>query len=238
MMLTNPAGGDPAFRPAAAIVANAAPVQEDGQVGGRVMLLKPVTGAVRMDGRVVRQECTAIVVTHPGAANHLRSVMAAIREWGIDYVKADFLYVGCLRGAAARRRQRGRAYRRGLRLIRDAIGPEATLLGCGAPALPSVGLTDAMRVGPDIAGGGLSRPSQRNAARNVAARAWQHGRFWSHDADCLLARPGVQCRESWAETVRRFGGLRSSGDGLAELDAWGLETTRQLMVPSAAEPLV
>ncbi|HEY7015708.1 MAG TPA: glycoside hydrolase family 36 protein [Streptosporangiaceae bacterium] len=204
----------------------------------------PATAEPVSAGRVVRQECTAIDVTHPGAANHLRSVIEAIREWGVDYVKADFLYAGACEGRRHDEVSGVEAYRRGLRLIRDAIGPEATLLGCGAPVLPSVGLVDAMRVGPDIAvsyeppGGGPSKPSQRNAARNVAARAWQHGRFWINDSDCLLARPGVQRRESWAETVRRFGGLRSSGDGLAELDAWGLETTRQLMVPSAAEPLV
>jgi alpha-galactosidase len=204
----------------------------------------PATGEPVLAGRVVRQDCAALDFTHPGAARWLRSVMAEIREWGVDYVKADFLYAGACEGRRHDEVSGVEAYRRGLRLIRDAIGPDATLLGCGAPVLPSVGLVDAMRVGPDIAvgyeppGGGLSKPSQRNAARNVAARAWQHGRFWINDADCLLARPEVQRRESWAETVRRFGGLRSSGDGLAELDDWGLETTRQLMVPSAAEPLV
>jgi alpha-galactosidase len=48
----------------------------------------------------------------------------------------------------------------------------------------------------------------------------------------------VERREAWAETIRRFGGLRSSGDGLAELDDWGLETTRRLLVPSPAGALV
>jgi hypothetical protein len=56
-------------------------------------------------GRVVRQESTAIDVTGPGAANQLRSVMEAIREWGIDYVKADFLDAG----ACERRRHAGSA---------------------------------------------------------------------------------------------------------------------------------
>jgi alpha-galactosidase len=135
------------------------------------------------------------------------------------------------------------AYRRGLHLIRDAIGSEATLLGCGAPILPSVGLVDAMRVGPDIAasyeppGGHPSKPSQRNATRNVVARGWQQGRFWVNDPDCLMARPDMERREAWARTVAEFGGLRSSGDGLAALDDWGLETTRRLLVPSPTAPL-
>jgi alpha-galactosidase len=202
------------------------------------------TGEPVSAGHVVRQECTALDVTHPGAARYLSGVLATMREWGIDYVKADFLYAGACEGVRHDQVSGVEAYRRGLRLIRDAIGPDATLVGCGAPVLPSVGLVDVMRVGPDIAasyepeGGGPSKPAQRNAVRNVTARAWQHGRFWISDADCLLARPGVERRAAWAETVRRFSGLRSSGDDLAELDAWGLETTRRLMVPSATGPLV
>jgi len=116
------------------------------------------------------------------------------------------------------------------------------LLGCGAPILPSVGLVDAMRVGPDIAvrydppGGHSFKPSQRNDTRNVVARGWQQGRFWVNDTDCLIARPGVERREEWARTVENYGGLRSSGDGLRELDEWGLETTRRLLVPSPTAP--
>jgi hypothetical protein len=34
-------------------------------------------------------------------------------------------------------------------LVREVMGDEAFLLGCGAPILPSVGLVDAMRVSPD-----------------------------------------------------------------------------------------
>jgi alpha-galactosidase len=202
------------------------------------------TGEPVYAGNAVRQECTALDVTHPGAARYLAGVLAAMREWGIDYFKVDFAYAGACEGVRHEDCSGVEAYRRGLQLIREAIGPAPVLVGCGAPILPSVGLVDAMRVGPDIAasyeppGGHPSEPSQRNATRNVVARAWQHGRFWVNDPDCLMARPGVERREAWAETVRRFGGLRSSGDGLAELDDWGLATTRRLLVPSSAEPLV
>jgi alpha-galactosidase len=79
-------------------------------------------------------------------------------------------------------------------------------------------------------------PSQLAATRNTVARAWQHGRFWVNDPDCLMVRPGVERREDWAATVQRFGGVRGSGDGLAGLDAWGLETTRRLLVPSPLAP--
>jgi alpha-galactosidase len=201
------------------------------------------TGEPASAGNVVGQECAALDFTNPGAAKYLGDVLSEMRDWGVDYFKIDFAYAGACEGLRHEDVSGVAAYRHGLRLIRDAIGPTAVLLGCGAPILPSVGLVDAMRVGPDIAasyeppGGHPSMPSQRNATRNVVARAWQHGRFWVNDPDCLMARPGVERREDWAETVRRFGGLRSSGDGLAELDDWGLETTRRLLVPSPTEPL-
>jgi alpha-galactosidase len=202
----------------------------------------PATGDPVYCGTVCGQRCTALDVTHPDAARYLTRVLATMREWGTSYFKIDFVYAGACEG----RRHSGAtpvaAYREGLKLIRDAIGPEAFLLACGAPILPSVGLVDAMRVGPDIAATiepaepNPSLPSQRNAARNVRARAWQHGRFWVNDPDCLMARPGVEGREQWASLVERFGGLRSSGDGLRQLDPWGLETTRRLLTDSTTAP--
>jgi alpha-galactosidase len=194
-------------------------------------------------GTVCRQECTALDVTHPDATAYLSRVLRTMRSWGVDYFKIDFMYAAAYEGRRHEDVTGVQAYQRGLRLIRDAIGPDALLLGCGAPILPSVGLVDAMRVGPDIAvdyepaDGNPSLPSQRAAARNTVARAWQQGRFWVNDPDCLLARPGVQRRKDWAALVERYGGLRSSGDGLRNLDPWGLETTRRLLVPSPTGPI-
>jgi alpha-galactosidase len=126
------------------------------------------------------------------------------------------------------------AYRSGLELIRTAVGDDAYLLGCGAPILPSIGLLDAMRVSPDTGPryepphGDLTAPAGRSAIVTGTGRAWQHGRWWVNDPDCLLARPGVERREELARHVERYGGLRSASDRIASLDAWGVETTRRL----------
>ena len=61
------------------------------------------------------------------------------------------------------------------------------------------------------------------------ARAWQHGRLWSNDCDCLIVRPEVERREQWADTVERYGGLISASDRIADLDEWGMDTTRRLL---------
>ena len=191
------------------------------------------------------QRLFSLDATHPGAEAYLREVFGTFANLGIDYFKIDFIYAGAMDGRRADGALSGvEAYRHGLRVIREAIGPDAYLLGCGAPILPSVGLVDAMRVGPDIAhhyepmDGDLSQPSQRAAAQNTRARAWQHGRFWVNDADCLVAAPHVERREEWAGVVEEFSGLRASSDRLRALDEWGLETTRRLLRRGLTTPFV
>jgi len=184
-------------------------------------------------GRNWDQDLLALDVTHPGAAAWLAEVFASLASTGIDYFKIDFIYAGALEGERHDDVEALEAYRRGLELIRGAIGPEAYLLGCGAPVLPSVGLVDAMRISPDVApqyespDSDLSRPSQRAAVLTGRGRQWQHGRFWVNDPDCLLARPAVERREAWAAHVAEVGGLVASSDRLRDLDGWGLETTRR-----------
>ena len=188
-------------------------------------------------------EQAVLDITHPGAEEYLRTVFRTLRAMGIDYFKLDFLYAGALAGQRADDDATPlTAYRRGIEMIREAIGPESYLLGCGAPILPSVGLADAMRVSPDTApkyepyDGDLSMPSQRAAALTGRARAWQHGRFWANDTDCLIVRPQVERRDAWAEHVNRYGGLRSSSDRLRDLDDWGLSTTRRLLRRTPVRP--
>jgi alpha-galactosidase len=179
-------------------------------------------------------------LTHPGVLAYLREVFASLESLGFSYFKVDFLYAGALPGRRHADVPPLTAYRDGVRAIREAIGPEAYLLGCGAPILPSVGLFDAMRISADTAphyeppDGDLSKPGQRSAALSCEGRAFQHGRFWVNDPDCLIVRPAVERREEWAETVALYGGLIASSDRLADLDEWGLETTRRLLssVPS------
>lgn len=181
------------------------------------------------------QQLYALDVTHPAAADWLVGVFATFAGLGIDFFKVDFGYAGALPGRRRVDLPAVVAYRHGLELIRAGIGPDAYLLGCGTPILPSIGLVDAMRVGPDItveyepAGGDMSAPAQRSAVRNGVARAFQHGRWWVNDPDCILARPQVQRRADWAAHIERYGGLRGCGDGLSELDGWGVSTTRRLL---------
>ncbi|NJC63392.1 alpha-galactosidase [Planosporangium flavigriseum] len=177
----------------------------------------------------------ALDATHPGARGYLAEVFGRLRAYGIDYFKVDFMYAGALDG---RRHDGSRpldAYRSAVTAIRETIGDDAYLLGCGAPILPSVGLFDAMRISADVAvtyaacDGDACQPSQFGATMSTIGRAWQHGRFWVNDPDCIVARPQIERREEWADVVARYGGLRVSSDRIAMLDDWGLATTRRLL---------
>ena len=46
---------------------------------------------------------------------------------------------------------RERVYRDAVEVIRSAVGDDVYLLACGAPIVPSIGVFDAIRIGPDVA---------------------------------------------------------------------------------------
>lgn len=193
-------------------------------------------------GRMWDQDLAVLDVTHPEAAAHLVNIFATLGALGVTHFKLDFIYAGALAGRRHEDVDPITAYRRGLELIRQGAGAAATLHGCGAPMLPSIGLVDIMRVSPDIAptlhpkAGDISQPSQLGARLTGAAREFLHARWWVNDPDCIMARPEVEAREEWAAHIEATGGLRGSSDPIAALDAWGLVTTRRLMVPTSATP--
>jgi alpha-galactosidase len=128
------------------------------------------------------EQLYALDTTHPAVLDWLDDLMKKIRGWGYDYVKLDFLYAGALPGKRTREMPRETAYRKGLKVIRESLG-DAYLLTCGAPILPSIGLCDGMRVGPDVAGHFSSHrddtllmnfaiPGVRNALRTTCNRLW------------------------------------------------------------------
>lgn len=189
------------------------------------------------------QQQLILDVTHPGAAQHVTDVFTELCRQGYDHFKLDFIYAGAIEGRRHDQVDGIEAYRAGMSLIRDAVGENRILHGCGAPILPSVGLVDLMRVSPDTdplvepPSGDISQPGQHGARVTSRARDFLHGRFWANDPDCLIVRPEVQAREAWADHIERSPGLRLASDPIAELDRWGLARTRELLIASSSEPV-
>jgi alpha-galactosidase len=161
-------------------------------------------------------------ITEPGAAEHLRGVFSTFVKWGFALFKLDFLYAAAIPGVDR--------YREGMRLIRESVGQEAVLLAGGAPLLPSIGLCDAMRIGPDVLPEVADPQLDLDSAVGITnLRKWMNRRLWVNDPDCLVARPRIKDREAWAAHLAGYGGMRWSSDRLATLDARGLELTRRLL---------
>jgi alpha-galactosidase len=124
----------------------------------------------------------ALDCARPEVLAWLAALMRKVRAWGFGYVKLDFLYAGALPGVRGNGMPREAAYRDALRAMREALG-DAYLLVCGAPVIPSVGLCDALRAGPDVAAAwnvprdsrllaNHATPGARNAVRTTVHRLW------------------------------------------------------------------
>jgi alpha-galactosidase len=146
-------------------------------------LLKDADGQLVPAGHVWGEPLYALDTTHPEVLDWLRALMKKVRAWGFDYLKLDFLYAGALPGKRHVDMPREAAYRKGLQAMREGMGEDAYFLACGAPVLPSLGLCDALRVGPDVAGEWESHrdavllsnpttPGTRNAIRTTVNRLW------------------------------------------------------------------
>jgi alpha-galactosidase len=197
----------------------------------------------------------ALDTTHPGVLDHLTATFAALAAQGFDYHKVDFLYAAALPG---RRHDpamtRAQALRAGLAAVREGIGDDAFLLGCGCPFAPAVGLVEAMRVSPDVAPWwapqrirpGMEEASScaRQAVVTSLLRAPLHRRLWINDNDCLLLRPSGTGLEPWqrrvlAAAVAGGGGFTLVSDDLSLYgpDEWALLESVVAAAPAGDTPL-
>jgi alpha-galactosidase len=192
-------------------------------------------------------------LSHPEVQEWLGETFRTLRDWGYELFKVDFLYAGALAGRRHNPNMtRAQAVRKGLEIIREALGEEAFLLGCGAPLGPSVGLVDGMRIGPDVAihwhpfWADLTFPAAVNAHRNAITRYFAHGRFWINDPDCVLVRQKedesaltLSEMRTLATVVGLSGGMVLSSDNLPTLADHRLRYLAKLLPPYgiAARPL-
>jgi alpha-galactosidase len=146
-------------------------------------LLHDVNGKLVSAGYLWGEPLYALDTTYPEALDWLAKLMKKVRAWGFDYLKLDFLYAGALPGKRHVDMPREATYRHGLQVMREAMGEDAYFLTCGAPIIPSLGLCDAIRVGPDVAGEWESyrdstllynptTPGTKNAIRTTVNRLW------------------------------------------------------------------
>lgn len=200
-------------------------------------------------GYIWERFTTALDLTEPGALDYTcRVVDTAVHKWGFPYLKLDFLYAAALPGRRKDpTRTRAQVLHNALLALRQAAGPQTTLLGCGCPLGSAIGVMDAMRIGADVAPDWHPKyfgthlffkpepdfPSARNAIQNALTRAPIHRRWWINDPDCLLVRPDSSLTlvevQTLATVIALTGGSLLLSDDLQKLPRERLEIARALL---------
>jgi alpha-galactosidase len=200
-------------------------------------------------GRNWGGECYALDVTHPATRAFLVDTVRRAIEDGFTYLKLDFLYAAALPGVRNVDVPREQAYREAVELIRSAAGEDVYLLACGAPIIPSIGVFDAIRVGPDVAPWwdmslvteylhDASAPSTRFAIATSLNRLWLQALI-EPDPDVVYFRRRynlLTARERrWLQDLARVCGFRATSDPPSWLDARELD---ELLAFFGEEPRV
>jgi hypothetical protein len=193
---------------------------------------------------------TALDMTQPDARDFVKGEIAqAVRDWGFHYLKLDGLSTGIgvkpqYVNDSWKEDNFGDAvfhdpaqanievFRNGLRMIREAAGPETFVLGCCAPQnmrsyAGVFGLVDGMRMGPDNGG---NWKLWKAASPDFGSRNYHlNGRIWWSDPDPIYVRASIpldsaRCIASWNAIS---GQMISLSDWLPTLPAERLDIIRR-----------
>jgi hypothetical protein len=154
---------------------------------------------------------TSLDLTNPKVQNHIEYVSKTLQGWGFNYFKMDGLWTGTVTeqiyiNDGYKNDSIGnckplfdpytpqiQAFRNGLRLIRKATDGKVFLSGCAISQNmrsfgASIGLVDAMRIGPDFNHDGQGI---RTGALRASRLYFLNGRVWWNDPDpCPIREKG------------------------------------------------
>jgi len=186
--------------------------------------------------------------SHPEVLEWLDGLIRKVRGWGYAYLKLDFLYAGALPGVRKNDLPREAAYRQAMERIRAAAG-DAYILGCGAPILPSLGVCDGLRVGPDVAPYWINtpmsvwlnnpnHPGTHNAIRTSLGRLWLQPVIHT-DPDVVFFRSRPNALTPEQKACLRDLSLLSGFKATSDLPNWLRPSERQdVLAFLAAQPRI
>jgi len=182
-------------------------------------------------------------ISHPGAQKWLYDLFdRAANDWGYEMFKIDFVAWSLLSAQQFYDSSYtpASAYRKGMEIIRAAIGDRKHINDCG-PGPVSVGLIDSMRIESDQNYGFADAAWKQyflessSSAPASAKRYYFNKRAWINDADHLcISRLSLTQSQAAATIIGLSGGNVISGDRLSDLDNSRLEILRKVL-PSYGE---
>lgn len=153
---------------------------------------KPLLGCVGWGGAYT------LDIYNGEAREYIRNFFNIIlNDWGFDMVKLDFLYSEAMQPRNGK--SRGRIMCEAMDFLRECVGEDKLILGCGVPLGPSFGVVDACRISCDVdlkyspkyynkMGINLELPSAQNAITNSIFRRHLNGRVFCNDPDVFFLR--------------------------------------------------
>ncbi len=207
----------------------------------------------RNDGRPYETEWggTSLDLTHPEVQAHLTKLAKTIQGWGYNYFKMDGLWTGTVTeqiyvndgyrddqiGNHERfhnpRKTNIEVYRDGLKLLRQAVGPDVFFSGCNVSQNMrtlggSIGLVDSMRIGPD---NGQDWNGIITGPLRGSRLYFLNGRLWWNDPDPSYVRDSVPLNHarlltSWVAVSGQF---NLNSDWIPGLSTERLEVMRRTM---------
>lgn len=201
------------------------------------LLLRDETGQPVVAGHNWGGPYFALDLARADAREHVAELIrTVVHEWGFRYLKLDFINAAAAPHAGRHREQ---IYRHALRLIRRTAGDDVYLLGSGAILLPSLGLLDGMRSGPDVApmwdnyaSADPSDATARNAVVNSVHRLWQSA-LVEVDPDVVYFRSKLNLltpqQQQWLRDLADVCGFRAVSDPPSWLSPAELEGMRDYL---------
>ena len=133
--------------------------------------------------------------TNPGAQGYLKETYSTLYNWGVRFIKMDFMDDTAVEGAYYRPNTTAlEAQRIGLNIIRSAVGEDGVLDKDGSPMLNPVGIVDTGRISQDT---GHMFGATRDAASGIAARYYMNRNFFIADPDAFTVSTQTVNDEPW-----------------------------------------
>ncbi|MEU8611625.1 glycoside hydrolase family 36 protein [Actinoplanes sp. NPDC048791] len=205
------------------------------------LLLRDTRGELVVAGNNWGTGYHALDLSRPAALDHLAELIhRVVHDWGFKYLKLDFINAGAVPGVRADGAEREQTYRDALMLIRRVAGDDVYLLGSGAILLPSLGILDGLRSGPDVApmwqnyaSDDPSDAMARNAVVNTVHRLW-HQPLTEVDPDVVYFRSRLNLltdqQLGWLRDLADICRFRALSDPPSWLSATELDDLRTYLV--------
>jgi len=223
----------------------------NAEAGSRTLADHPEWFADPIFGGLLGEDPRVLDLSLPAAREHLRQVVARVRDWGAQWFKLDFGYTAAYtENWHQPNLTRGEFYKQGVRLVRETLGGDVFLLNVAVVGW-NYGLIDASRLtldtmpawegeaeDPYAISGALMNQGLKPMYRDCARRYYLHGNVWLNHPDLTFYRahrdprvPPLTLNESstFTTAVALQGGIVKIGDRIVDLAPEAVDNLRRVL---------